>query len=262
MTHHHARYACLLAVLLSFPMSGVLAAQPASSPARRVMSAPILPVDAGGVLYAFADLDGSGDYTEGDAVLAIIDPDATAAVEYQGLVAALTRAGGPLGCRDAAALVGRSGRAGRLSFMVFPESIRQPVLTIRLKMEGTTPLLEMTLLARADIVRSGDAAGVDLDGDGVCDPDTDALLRVSSQAGRNNLSGLASYDKLVEAIRAAGGRLQVDRFDSLLQDVAPVRGTISIGEYPETVLDAGEATVSRTLRLEAGRAWIEYALEP
>jgi hypothetical protein len=91
-----------------------------------------------------------------------------------------------------------------------PPGISHPVVAYSLALVDSQLRMEYSVQSRAGIVRDGDVAVLDNDGDGKPDPRHDSLLSMTIRdeaSQRDYIGNMVPYDRLEQAIREGRGRV-------------------------------------------------------
>ncbi|MBI4862097.1 MAG: hypothetical protein HY815_17850 [Candidatus Riflebacteria bacterium] len=210
-----------------------------------------------------ADMDGSGGLSRGDTPVTVVDPyrkeTHTHPVMFRDLLAVVRDSGGAVRADDAASVLHPRGKGGpsfgRLSFADFPENAPGPILEFVVRETAPGKLVvDVTYVRRARVVRSGDVAELDLDGDGKSDTSNDGLVTISGRG----IYQFLRYDGLKGVMMRAGPRLNVATDGHLLGHLAPLPDRIAVGMHPLNRIDSGDDCLDRTFVVEGDEIWMEF----
>lgn len=211
----------------------------------------------GGQEIAYADLDGSGSFDpKKDTTVFWQDENGGGLAQYSEIRQALTQLGGTASGQALAAHTGREDT--RLE----PAQVERPVVNGRFTLLPDGIRAEFEDLGSVPIIppEGGNIATLDVNRDGVSEPQHDSMLELNTLLGGNTYRSMVSFEALQGAVEAAGGRLEEKDFTTGLASLAPPFEGKPSGIWFEESPQQFDPAVQRTLRLDGeGRLWMDYA---
>lgn len=216
----------------------------------------------GGQEICYADRDGSGTFEPSkDTTVFVADSSGGGLVNYSELRDALTTLGGAASGQQLAKALGKED--ARIELAEAPEGLAHPLVNGRFTLQPDGIRADYDVGASLPIIppADGNVATLDVNRDGVSEPQHDSMLMLHAYQGGREYTGMCSYEGLRQVVQAAGGEVKESDFTARLAPLAPFAtgaSSVWLQESPEQFDVHG---ARRTLRTDGeGRLFLDYDL--